>query len=733
MDWFYNFIPTRETLESRMFLIPLFPLIGFLINGLYGRKFSPKFAGFIGTMGAFCAFVWAALCVRHIHKLDNAPHALYQYSTLHAIYGTWISTPALHCSFGLFIDQLSAVMIMIVTGIGTLIHIYSMGYMAHDPGIARFFAYLNLFLFSMILLVLGDNLLLLFVGWEGVGLCSYLLIGFWYEDGKNAAAGMKAFIVNRIGDLGFLVGMFVLIAVFGTVNFVAAPVHENGTIVTPSVQLETRNDHPYAALPIKPGLLDYTGALNQLIGAPPDYFVGSGGPLSVGVAVKPEFSNFDLSKKLGATTFPASAGWTLMGVLTLACLCLFVGACGKSAQIPLYVWLPDAMAGPTPVSALIHAATMVTAGIYMVCRLHPLFSLSPTALLVIGGVGAATALFSALIGLTQLDIKKVLAYSTVSQLGYMFLGLGMGAFSLGIFHVVTHAFFKALLFLGAGSVIHAMSGEQDMRKMGGLKGKLPWTFTTMLCGSLALAGVPFTAGWYSKDSILATTLARFVESHNSLYLVYYILGIVGAFCTAFYTFRLMFLTFFGENRASDDVQHHIHESPWTMVLPLVILAVLSLFGGMLFNHLFVHMQAGLRNVYLGEEAEVMADHLNLGITQIITVLGIGLAWFRYGRGQNVPNPETALKNPLYRASFNKFYVDEIYDATIVFPFRIGSELLHWLVDVLFIDGLITGFGYLVAYLAGVFRRIQTGVVNTYAFAVLSGGLLVLMYFYTHWK
>lgn len=723
-DWLINLVPhSRETLESKLFLIPLLPLIGFLLNGLFGtRYFSNKFAGFVGTLSAFLAFCWALLCV-----FNNTAGPGRQ--SLHETYGNWLVTPDFGCTFGLMIDKLSSVMILIVTGIGTLIHLYSIGYMSHDKGCPRFFAYLNLFLFAMILLVLGDNILILFVGWEGVGLCSYLLIGFWYEEGKNAAAGMKAFVVNRIGDLGFLIGIFLLICIFGTVNFVAPPQRGDGRNVTPGVEIA--GETHAVTMPQQPGLLDYTEALRALYVKEPvahgegdahgHKFTGAEVDLPVSVSqAKPELG---LSSKL-INSVAGLKDWSFAALITLTCLCLFVGATGKSAQIPLFVWLPDAMAGPTPVSALIHAATMVTAGIYMVCRLHPLFALSPTALGVVAFIGALTALFSALIGLTQLDIKRVLAYSTVSQLGYMFLGLGTGMFSLGIFHVLTHAFFKALLFLGSGSVIHAMSGEQDMRKMGGLRSKLPITFATMFVGGLALAGVPLFSGWYSKDEILGSTLA--LGQHNTLYLICYILGAAAAACTAFYTFRLIFLTFFGENRASDEVQHHIHESPWTMLFPLVVLAILSVFGGWMFSGLFVeHPDSALaiNNIKAHSES---AHTINLIVTGVVALAGIAFAAFRYGKGQNVPNPD-ASKNPLYKASLNKFYVDEIYDALIVFPFRVCSELAHWIIDVLFIDGLVTGSAYLVAAISNSLRKMQTGLLNQYAFAILSGALAMLVY------
>ncbi|MEI6233226.1 MAG: NADH-quinone oxidoreductase subunit L [Planctomycetota bacterium] len=723
MEWIAHYLPARDVLESRMYLIPLFPLIGFLLNGLFGRKFDKKFSGFIGTLAALCAFIMAFMCVASLHEAENGRTAF------HSSYGTWILTSELNCSFGLYIDKLSSVMILVVTGIGTLIHLYSMGYMAHDKSVWRFFAYLNLFLFAMILLVLGDNLLMTFVGWEGVGLCSYLLIGFWYEESKNAAAGMKAFVVNRIGDLGFLMGIFTLIAVFGTVNYVTAPVNGEKGNVTPQTTFDTVTKQ--VKMPENPGLLDYTEALRLKYGKGEKVELPEKAEL-------PKYSAANVADPKDTVsiplTMPKDLGKNLAALITLACICLFIGATGKSAQIPLFVWLPDAMAGPTPVSALIHAATMVTAGIYMVCRLHSLFAFSETALLLIAGVGAATALFSALIGLTQLDIKKVLAYSTVSQLGYMFVGLGAGVFSLGIFHVLTHAFFKALLFLGAGSVIHAMSNEQDMRKMGGLWKKLPWTFGTMLIGALALSGVPGTSGWFSKDNILANVLARYHDTHNVLYLVYYVMGITAALCTAFYTFRLIFLTFFGQNRSSEDVKSHIHESPWTMVLPLVVLAFFSLAGGFLYGGSFIEEKdalehLGIRNVpYLEEHSLHGAHTLNLILTGLVAALGIGLAYFRYGKGNNVPDPEKST-NIAYKASLNKFYVDEIYDALIVFPFCVLAELLHWGMDMIAIDGIVCGTAEIVRNLSSVLKRIQTGLMNAYAFAILSGTVAFLIYLY----
>jgi NADH-quinone oxidoreductase subunit L len=742
LDSFYSLLPLRDraTLEQTLFLIPLFPLLGFLLNGLFGSRMDKKASGWIAVMAALASFVWAAMCVG---ALSTGAESAGFRNCLHATYGNWLSVADTNFGFGLYLDPLSATMIMIVTGIGTLIHMYSLGYMAHDAGLSRFMAYLNLFLFAMILLVLGDNLIMLFVGWEGVGLCSYLLIGFWYEEGKNAAAGMKAFVVNRIGDLGFLLGIFILFAVFGTVDFAARPQRLGGERVTKQTyvkkvpaQIQTADkpatpETTIVELPKKPGLLDYGEAIRLLN--------RSGNPaettLSVGAKLNPTISNLDLSQT-GATKSESFKGMSLVVILTLACALLFVGACGKSAQIPLFVWLPDAMAGPTPVSALIHAATMVTAGVYMVARLHGLFAVSEEVMMMMAVIGGSTALFSALIGLTQLDIKKVLAYSTVSQLGYMFLGLGVGAFSLGIFHVMTHAFFKALLFLGAGSVIHAMSGEQDMRYMGGLRKKLPVTFITMLIGAIALSGLWPLAGWWSKDAILGSVLYQYEFLHGKhdpnawVYLMLYVFGCVGAFCTAFYTFRLIGLTFFGENRASEEVKHHIHESPPVMTIPLIVLACLSVVGGFLWHGNFISETGDMTGVGIRNAAAPENHHahvINLIVTSVVALGGIALGLFMYGGGKRIPNPEAGAKYLIYRLSANKFYVDEIYNVFIIAPFKIGSELLHWFLEMLIIDLIVTGTGYAVSGISGALRRIQTGLINSYAAAILVGALAVLYY------
>ncbi len=478
-----------------LWIIPLLPLLGSAVNGLFGGKWPNKIVNSVALGATGLSFAFALEAVREFFEGGQA--------LVHKHFFDWISAGSFTAGFDLQMDQLTVVMLMVVTGVGFLIHIYSTGYMAHEGGYYRFFSYLNLFMFFMLILVLAANYVLLFVGWEGVGLCSYLLIGFYFLKKSASDAGKKAFIVNRIGDFGFMLGMFLLFRTFGTLDF-------NGV------------------------------------------FAAASGPGWGGV----------------------HESWGQFGTFTIACLLLFMGATGKSAQLPLYVWLPDAMEGPTPVSALIHAATMVTAGVYVVARSHVLFMHSETALVVVAIVGCATAFFAATIGLVQTDIKKVLAYSTVSQLGYMFLACGVGAFSAGIFHLMTHAFFKALLFLAAGSVIHAMGGEQDMRHMGGLSKKIKYTYWTMLIATLAIAGIPPLAGFFSKDSILLSAFQ--IEGGHPLYAI----GLLTALLTSFYMFRLIFLTFHGKQRY-DEHHVHVHESPWSMLGPLVVLAVLSVVGGWL--------------------------------------------------------------------------------------------------------------------------------------------------------
>ncbi len=719
-----------------LILIPLIPLMGFLLNASLRKTSSRGFSGTIACSAAALSFIWTFLCfcamayphdqiLRLVAEGQEFKNASYVAEPLHYIYGSWIKVGGFSCDFGFLLDPLSGVLALVVTGVGTLIHIYSMGYMAHDRSHARFFCYLNLFLFAMLLLTLGDNLVMMFVGWEGVGLCSYLLIGFWYETRANAVAGMKAFIFNRVGDLGFLLGIFTLFAVFGTVSYVAPPVK---TFEQPQVRVEPSDageGKTRVILPDHPGLLDQAKAIRHLNVGGKNANIELGRKLTLS-------SNLDLSKTMGAKIFPdMTVGYAVM----IACLLLFVGAMGKSAQLPLYAWLPDAMAGPTPVSALIHAATMVTAGVYMVTRLHPLFAFSQEAMLVVAAIGACTALFAALVGLTQTDIKKVLAYSTVSQLGYMFLGAGIGAFSLAMFHVVTHAFFKALLFLGAGSVIHGMSDEQDMRKMGGLRKKMPITFITMLIGGLALAGFPFTSGWYSKDAILAGVLAKAHEAHHvhsgfeNTYYLLYAMGIVGAFCTAFYTFRLIGLTFFGKNRASEEVQAHIHESPPVMTVPLVVLAALALLGGAMYAGTLPGFLATLPPTYAADAELVHHAHVqNLWTTGFVAFAGIGLACFLYIIGARNVKDESK-QGFVYKLSLNKFYLEKFYDNVVTGVFGFLCEAIYLFVEVFLIDFLIvSGTAFLAKTVGRPLRRLQSGLVNSYATAILVGALVILYLF-----
>jgi NADH-quinone oxidoreductase subunit L len=549
-------------------------------------------------------------------------------------------------------------MVLVVTGVGWLIHIYSTGYMAHEGGYYRFFAYLNLFMFFMLILVLAANYVLLFVGWEGVGLASYLLIGFYFLRKSASDAGKKAFIVNRIGDFGFMLGMFLLFRTWHTLDF------------------QTLFDVNHAA--------------------------------SSGWAAEP---------------------WGQFGTFTVACLLIFMGACGKSAQLPLYVWLPDAMEGPTPVSALIHAATMVTAGVYVVARSHILFTHSETALVVVGTVGCATAIFAATIGLVQTDIKKVLAYSTVSQLGYMFLACGVGAFSAGIFHLMTHAFFKALLFLAAGSVIHAMGGEQDMRKMGGLSKKIKYTYWTMLIATLAIAGAPFFAGFFSKDAIL---FAAYVKEGG--YHPLYFVGLLTALLTSFYMFRLIFLTFHGKERY-DEHHVHVHESPWSMLGPLVILAVLSIFGGWFALPAFFDkpdiFAEFLKPVFgSGEAAGEAAAHpseLFFAIVAVATALiGFATAFWLYLRQPGKPEAIAKSLGGLYTTVLNKYYVDEIYAALIVKPLMWISTVVLWkTADVAAIDGAVNGIAHGTTAIGDVTRHTQSGNTRSYAVWVIVGAVIIL--------
>ena len=626
-----------------LWLILALPLLGVLFNLFLGKRAGKGAVSLVAPGVVAGAFGIACYAFAQLLSLP-AGSALTQ--TLYP----WIHAGSLTVDVAFRFDALSGTMVMIVTGVGFLIHVYSVGYMHDDERYSRYFTYLNLFTLAMLILVMGDSLPLLFVGWEGVGVCSYLLIGFWFTEEANAVAGKKAFVVNRIGDAGFLLAVFLLFWNLGGANGlrfeeIAARVHE----------------------------------------IPPH-------------------------------------------VLTAVALLLFVGATGKSAQLPLYVWLPDAMAGPTPVSALIHAATMVTAGVYLIARMSFLYVLVPGALEVVAVVGALTALFAATIGLVQTDIKKVLAYSTVSQLGYMFLAVGVGAFSAGIFHLMTHAFFKGLLFLGSGSVIHGMGGEQDMRKMGGLRRFMPTTYRTFFVGTLAIAGIPGLAGFFSKDLILA---AAFAEGHVGLWFM----GVLAAGMTAFYMFRLLFMTFYGECRADDETRHHIHESPRTMTIPLVILAVLSVVGGYIAlpMHLLWGDQFGhfLAPVLAGHAEHHLSIPLELGLmaTSVsFAASGIALAYFFYVARPELPGQLAEQARALHTLLVNKYYVDEIYEAVIVRPVVQGSRLLWRWFDVAVVDGAVNGAASVVAGNARLWRRVQTGNVQHYAASLLVGAALVMAYY-----
>ena len=631
---------------SRELIIVLLisPLVGFLINGLFGKwlKGKEKLSGGIGALAVLVSLICSIIAFVSVYNgntLEGETGNLY----------SWISN---YISIGFHVDALTTVMLLVITGVGFLIHVYSIGYMHGDEGYTRYFAYLNLFVFAMLILVLGNNYLMMFVGWEGVGLCSYLLIGFWYEKQSATDAGKKAFIVNRIGDFGFLLGMFTLFAAFGTLDFI--PMFENA-----------------------------------------------------------EADNFQ--KIFGVST------------LAIATLLLFVGAIGKSAQIPLYVWLPDAMEGPTPVSALIHAATMVTAGVYMIARSAVLYNLAHTGHIV-AWIGVLTAFFAATIAIKQNDIKRILAYSTVSQLGYMFVGVGVGAYASGIFHLVTHAFFKGLMFLTAGSVMHAMANELDMRKMGGLRGKMPITHITFLVGALAIAGAPFLSGFWSKDEILHSAWG----SSSTIWggQVIYIIGLITAFLTAFYMFRLIFVTFYGQSRVEPEVESHLHESPAVMWVPLAILAIPSALIGLLLGvgghhswfHHFTEKVAGFKVEHFEELGSAIPFMI---ISSIIGILGIAYAWTRYKN--RVPSAEPS--NALQKLVANKYYIDEIYNTFIVQPIKNTSHFLLWkLFDSGIIDGIVNGVAALIRFIGGLLRRLQTGLVQVYIVSMVIGIVIFLAYY-----
>ena len=662
-----------------LWLIPLLPLAGAAINGFLGKKSSRRAVTAVALF--FCGAAFAmALSVAMRWSSLTLPY--------HEFFAHWIRSGSFSADFAFYLDQLSLVMLLVVTGVGFLIHIYSVGYMWDDPSYYRFFTYLNLFMFFMLTLILADNYLVMFIGWEGVGLASYLLIGFWFTKDSAASAGKKAFIVNRVGDFGFLIALFLLIQHFGSLNF----------------------DRVFASV------------------------------MPMG---------------------PETAG---AGLLTAIGILLMVGACGKSAQIPLYIWLPDAMEGPTPVSALIHAATMVTAGVYMVSRSHVIFERAPIALTVVAIIGTLTAFFAATIGVAQTDIKKVLAYSTVSQLGYMFMACGVGAFSAGIFHLMTHAFFKGLLFLAAGSVIHAVGGEQDMRKMGGLREKIPWTFWTMTAGTLAIAGIPGLAGFFSKDAILW----RAYQANWA----YWIVGLVTAFITSFYMFRLWFMTFFGDYRGEAEAAHDhaghaahdahgghghggIHESPKVMIIPLVILAVLSVVGGYVgvpgslggnnrFDQFLAPVfhgsaPADAEHTVVGEKGaseqttegsepktEASTELMFTAISVLAALLGLGLAWLLYYKRKDLPDKIAGSLNGFYEMVVHKYYIDELYAAVFVRPLIDGSTRILWQgVDRNIIDGAVNDAGVVARHASDEVRHMQSGNIRSYAGWIAAGAAVVI--------
>ena len=681
-----------------LWVIPLLPLAGAAINGIFGRRYNNRVVSVVALLFTAVSFGWAVWAVlQAIHM--TLPH-------VETLPFPWITAGNFSAPFGFYLDQLSIVMVLVVTGVGFLIHIYSVGYMAHEGGFYRFFAYLNLFMFFMLTLVLANNYLLMFVGWEGVGLASYLLIGFFFHKNSAADAGKKAFIVNRIGDFAFLIGMFLIIQHFGSLNF----------------------DRVFRMV----------------------------------------------------SGLPSETGW---GLLTVIALCLMFGATGKSAQVPLYVWLPDAMEGPTPVSALIHAATMVTAGIYMIARSSAIFSRAPHALEVVAVIGCVTALFAATMGMAQTDIKRVLAYSTVSQLGYMFMACGVAAYSAGIFHLMTHAFFKALLFLGAGSVIHAIGGEQDMRRMGGLRKAIPWTFWVMTAATFAIAGFPPLAGFFSKDEILGKTFASPYGGP-----ILWTVGVITAGLTSFYMFRLWFMTFFGERRPNADIgdghstpaahgghdDNHghghggVHESPWVMLGPLVVLAIGSIVAGWVgiprfmggadsFGHFLepaiqtpaqVESSGNRVAVRLAEntvekpeatrEASEAARELEAstgkeewllaGTSVLVALIGLYFAWLLYYKRPELPDRITGKIHGIYLTVLHKYYVDEGYGAIFVKPLLALSTVVFWKgIDQGVIDGMVNGAGEASKGIGSELRRMQSGNIRSYAAWLAAGGAAVLVY------
>ena len=631
-----------------IWLIPILPLAGFVINGFLGKRLPPWLVGLIAFGAVGLSFLVSLLSLVDLLGLPEDGRIYDQFLF------AWIPLGDFQVDIAFRLDPLSAVMILVVSGVGFLIHLYSVGYMKGDPNYSRYFAYLNLFVFFMLILVLANNFLLMFVGWEGVGLCSYLLIGFWFERKAAADAGMKAFVVNRIGDFGFILAIILIAITFGTVGF------------------------------------------GEVFDAAHDKLALGG------------------------------------GLATAITLLLFLGAVGKSAQIPLYIWLPDAMEGPTPVSALIHAATMVTAGVYMVARSHVLYELAPISLNLVAIIGAVTALFAASIALVQNDIKRVLAYSTISQLGYMFLGAGVGAFSAGVFHLMTHAFFKALLFLAAGSVMHAMGGETDIRKMGGLKKHIPTTYWVFIIGILALSGIPLLSGFFSKDEILGLAYAS-----GPLGRALWAVGIVVALLTALYAFRLVFVTFLGSSRVPQDKAGHLHESPPVMIIPLVVLAVLSVIGGYIGlpklmggNNRF---EAFLEPVFghheiVGVGASTVAQGLLVAAAAAVALIGLGLAYRLY-----LEVPEATIwisrrAGVLYRTLVNKYYVDEFYHGLFVRPLVAIADEWYKTIDVAVVDGIVNGIAKIVRWGSRIIRRVNTGYVRSYAFYIFLGAVIIIAYY-----
>jgi NADH-quinone oxidoreductase subunit L len=629
-----------------IYLVPLLPLIGFLINGLGRKSLSKTLVGIIGSGVVFISFCLSVFIFLAVSKEGFVVQNIH--------YFDFIKFEKLHIPFEFQVDQLTSVLLLIISGVGFLIHVYSIGYMHGETqeGFGRFFSFLNLFVFFMLLLVLGGNYVIMYIGWEGISLCSYLLIGFWFKDHENNNAGKKSFIMNRIGDIGFLLAIFWLLSLFGTVSYHDLYNSQNGIITL--------------------------------------------------------ISNVNTTDLVGIS------------------LLFFLGATAKSAQIPLYTWLPDAMAGPTPVSALIHAATMVTAGIYLVARSNILYSLAPITLAVVASIGLATAILAAIIALKQNDIKKVLAYSTVSQLGYMFLGLGVGAYSAAVFHVMTHAFFKGLLFLAAGSVIHAMAGEQDITKMGGLGKKMKITYITFLIACLAIAGVPPFSGFFSKDEILN---AAFISNP-----LLYVLGLGGALLTAFYMFRLLALTFGGKFRGTPEQEHHLHESPSSMTVPLVVLAVLSAIGGFVgLPEVFVsngNKIGDFLSPVFAHSASILGEHHNphqteiilMGVTAILSVVVSIWAWKKY-KDKTAFAPETS---GLARVIKNKFYVDEMYNFLFIKPYRSLAGFLNNIIDKKGIDGIVNGVGRSVNYGSRQLRLLQSGQVGSYLLLMVIGMLLLFI-------